>query len=113
MHRFLARLLLVHGSLSHYRLARLIKYSFYKNILFCFMLFFYQFYCGFSGKASTAAHGVAASRGAGLTAWIASNRRADAFESMHGVGGLPLLVLHTQPAGLLPRSPVLSVMAFT
>ncbi len=47
--RFLARLLLVHGSLSHYRLARLIKYSFYKNILFCFVLFFFQFYCGFSG----------------------------------------------------------------
>ena len=49
--RFLARLLLVHGSLSHYRLARLIKYSFYKNILFCFVLFFFQFYCGFSGAS--------------------------------------------------------------
>jgi len=47
----LARLLLVHGSLSHYRLARLIKYSFYKNILFCFVLFFFQFYCGFSGAS--------------------------------------------------------------
>lgn len=49
MCRFLARLLLVHGTLSHYRLARLIRYSFMKNILFCFMLFFYQFYCAFSG----------------------------------------------------------------
>ena len=48
------RLLLVHGSLSHYRLARLIKYSFYKNILFCFVLFFFQFYCGFSGASAIA-----------------------------------------------------------
>ena len=49
--RFLVRLLLVHGSLSVYRLSRLIKYSFYKNIAFAFMLAFYQFYCGFSGVA--------------------------------------------------------------
>jgi len=56
--RFLARLLLVHGTLSHYRLARLIRYSFMKNILFCFMLFFYQFYCAFSGQ--TLVDGVAA-----------------------------------------------------
>lgn len=41
----------MHGSLSTYRLARLIKYSFYKNIAFGFVLFFYQFYCGFSGQA--------------------------------------------------------------
>lgn len=40
--RFLVRLLLVHGTLSNYRLARLIKYSFFKNVLFCFMLFFFQ-----------------------------------------------------------------------
>lgn len=32
--RFLVRLLLVHGSLSAYRLSRLIKYSFYKNVAF-------------------------------------------------------------------------------
>ena len=49
--RFLVRLLLVHGSLSSYRLSRLIKYSFYKNISFAFVLFFYQFYNGFSGQA--------------------------------------------------------------
>jgi hypothetical protein len=42
-------LLLVHGNLSYYRLARLIKYSFYKNVTFAFMLFYFQFYCGFSG----------------------------------------------------------------
>ena len=45
------RLLLVHGSLSAYRLSRLIKYSFYKNIIFGFLLFYYQFYNGFSGQA--------------------------------------------------------------
>ena len=48
--RFLTRLLLVHGQLSTYRLSRLIKYSFYKNIAFGFLLFFYQFYNGFSGQ---------------------------------------------------------------
>lgn len=54
--RFLARLLLVHGTLSHYRLARLIRYSFLKNIVFCFMLFFYQFYCAFSGRPPHPTH---------------------------------------------------------
>jgi magnesium-transporting ATPase (P-type) len=39
----------VHGHLCHYRLARLIKFSFYKNIMLGFVLFYYQFYCGFSG----------------------------------------------------------------
>ena len=32
----------MHGTLSNYRLARLIKYSFFKNILFCAMLFLFQ-----------------------------------------------------------------------
>ena len=49
--RFLVPLLLVHGSLSYYRLSRLIKYSFYKNIAFAFVMFYYQFYNGFSGQA--------------------------------------------------------------
>ena len=49
--RFLVRLLLVHGSLSAYRLGRLIKYSFYKNVAFGMLLFFYQPYAGFSGQA--------------------------------------------------------------
>ena len=51
--RHLVRLLLVHGQLSHYRLARLIKYSFFKNIAFACILIFYQFYCGFSGITNT------------------------------------------------------------
>ena len=49
--RFLVRLLLVHGTLADYRLGRLIKYSFYKNIAFAFMLFFFQFFCAYSGQA--------------------------------------------------------------
>lgn len=49
MCRFLVRLLLVHGTLSNYRLARLIKYSFFKNIVFCAMLFFFQFFAAYSG----------------------------------------------------------------
>ena len=46
-----AFLLLVHGTISHFRLSRLIKYSFYKNIIFGASLFFYQFYSAFSGMA--------------------------------------------------------------
>jgi magnesium-transporting ATPase (P-type) len=49
--RFLVRLLLVHGSLSAYRLGRLIKYSFYKNVAFGMLLFLYQPYAGWSGQA--------------------------------------------------------------
>jgi phospholipid-transporting ATPase len=49
--RFLVPLLLVHGNLAYYRLARLIKYSFYKNITFAFVMFYYQFYNGYSGQA--------------------------------------------------------------
>ncbi|KAK9828339.1 hypothetical protein WJX74_009865 [Apatococcus lobatus] len=49
--RFLERLLLVHGTLADYRLSRLIKYSFYKNIAFATTLFLFQFYNGYSGQA--------------------------------------------------------------
>ena len=45
------RLLLVHGSLSVYRLARLIKYSFYKNITLAFLLFMLQPFGGWSGAS--------------------------------------------------------------
>jgi phospholipid-transporting ATPase len=47
----LRRLLLLHGHLSQYRLSRLIRFSFYKNIQFAALLFYYQFLCGFSGQA--------------------------------------------------------------
>ena len=39
------------GNLAYYRLSRLIKYSFYKNITFAFIMFYYQFYNGYSGQA--------------------------------------------------------------
>jgi len=47
--RYLVRLLLVHGQLSDYRIAYLVKYSFYKNICFAAVLSYYQFFNGFSG----------------------------------------------------------------
>ena len=50
VHRFLTRLLLVHGYLADYRLQRLIKYSFYKNITFAFVFLFYQGFNGVSGQ---------------------------------------------------------------
>lgn len=49
--RFLVRLLLVHGHTSHFRLGRLIKYFFYKNATFAALLFYFQFFNGFSGQA--------------------------------------------------------------
>jgi phospholipid-transporting ATPase len=48
--RFLSRLLLVHGHLCQYRLGRLIKYSFYKNVCFGAVLFYFQIINGFSGQ---------------------------------------------------------------
>jgi len=51
------RLLMVHGGLSVYRISRLIKYSFYKNIAFAFMLLYYQFFSGWSGAPLDIQHG--------------------------------------------------------
>ncbi|XP_014470184.1 PREDICTED: probable phospholipid-transporting ATPase VD [Dinoponera quadriceps] len=45
----LSRLLLVHGHWCYDRLARMILYFFYKNTTFVFLIFWFQFYCGFSG----------------------------------------------------------------
>jgi magnesium-transporting ATPase (P-type) len=50
--RFLVRLLLVHGQVTQYRNANLIKYSFYKNIAISVMFMYFQFDSGFSGQAS-------------------------------------------------------------
>ncbi|XP_058056504.1 phospholipid-transporting ATPase VD [Anopheles bellator] len=47
--KLLEKLLLVHGHWNYDRLARMITYFFYKNAVFVFLLFWYQFYCGFSG----------------------------------------------------------------
>ncbi|XP_053284622.1 phospholipid-transporting ATPase VB isoform X1 [Pleuronectes platessa] len=49
--KHLKKLLLVHGHWSHTRLANMIIYFFYKNVAYVNLLFWYQFYCGFSGTA--------------------------------------------------------------
>uniref|UniRef100_A0A4W6DS28 Phospholipid-transporting ATPase n=1 Tax=Lates calcarifer TaxID=8187 RepID=A0A4W6DS28_LATCA len=48
--RYLQKLLLVHGHWCYSRLANMILYFFYKN-MFVALIFWYQFYCGFSGSA--------------------------------------------------------------
>ena len=49
--RFLQDLMLVHGQQDRQRLARLIKYSFFKNLAFAFMMFFCQIFVGWSGQS--------------------------------------------------------------
>ncbi|KAM4548589.1 phospholipid-transporting ATPase VA isoform 1-T1 [Odontesthes bonariensis] len=49
--RYLQKLLLVHGQWCYSRLANMILYFFYKNAMFVALIFWYQFYCGFSGSA--------------------------------------------------------------
>jgi len=49
--RFLRSLTLVHGRWNYRRLAKTILYSFYKNIVLTFILFYYQFLTGFSGHS--------------------------------------------------------------
>ncbi|XP_034454756.1 probable phospholipid-transporting ATPase VB [Hippoglossus hippoglossus] len=49
--KHLKKLLLVHGHWCHTRLANMIIYFFYKNVAYVNLLFWYQFYCGFSGTA--------------------------------------------------------------
>uniref|UniRef100_A0A147ACK7 Phospholipid-transporting ATPase n=1 Tax=Fundulus heteroclitus TaxID=8078 RepID=A0A147ACK7_FUNHE len=49
--RYLQKLLLVHGHWCYSRLANMILYFFYKNAMFVAIVFWYQFYCGFSGSA--------------------------------------------------------------
>uniref|UniRef100_A0A8C5MKB7 Phospholipid-transporting ATPase n=1 Tax=Leptobrachium leishanense TaxID=445787 RepID=A0A8C5MKB7_9ANUR len=51
--KHLKKLLLVHGHWCYNRLANMILYFFYKNIMFVNLLFWYQFFCGFSGTAMT------------------------------------------------------------
>lgn len=49
--RHLSKLLLVHGHWCYTRLANMALYFFYKNVSFVNLLFWYQFYCGFSGTS--------------------------------------------------------------
>ncbi|UYV77865.1 ATP8B2 [Cordylochernes scorpioides] len=48
--RFLERLLLVHGRWSYLRMAKFLRYFFYKNFAFTLCHFWYAFFCGFSAQ---------------------------------------------------------------
>jgi len=48
--RFLSKLLIVHGRWSYFRVANTVMNFFYKNIVWVFCLFWYQFSCGFSAQ---------------------------------------------------------------
>uniref|UniRef100_A0A672MMW1 Phospholipid-transporting ATPase n=1 Tax=Sinocyclocheilus grahami TaxID=75366 RepID=A0A672MMW1_SINGR len=51
--KFLRKLILVHGHWCYTRLANMILYFFYKNVMYVNLLFWYQFFCGFSGNTMT------------------------------------------------------------
>ncbi|XP_043916326.1 phospholipid-transporting ATPase VD [Protopterus annectens] len=51
--KHLTKLLLVHGHWCYTRLANMILYFFYKNVAYVNLLFWYQFFCGFSGTSMT------------------------------------------------------------
>ncbi|XP_068195693.1 phospholipid-transporting ATPase VD isoform X2 [Antennarius striatus] len=48
--KHLSKLLLVHGHWCYSRLANMIFYFIYKNVMYVNLLFWYQFFCGFSGS---------------------------------------------------------------
>ncbi|XP_073339393.1 phospholipid-transporting ATPase VD [Pagrus major] len=48
--KHLSKLLLVHGRWCYSRLANMILYFFYKNVMYVNLLFWYQFFNGFSGS---------------------------------------------------------------
>lgn len=48
--RFLKRLLLVHGRWSYYRMAKFLRYFFYKNFAFTMTHIWYALYCGYSAQ---------------------------------------------------------------
>ncbi|XP_055086897.1 probable phospholipid-transporting ATPase VD [Periophthalmus magnuspinnatus] len=51
--KHLRKLLLVHGHWCYTRLANMILYFIYKNVMYVNLLFWYQFFCGFSGNVMT------------------------------------------------------------
>ncbi|KAF7646608.1 hypothetical protein LDENG_00184700 [Lucifuga dentata] len=51
--KHLKKLLLVHGHWCCSRLANMILYFIYKNVMYVNLLFWYQFFCGFSGSVMT------------------------------------------------------------
>ncbi|XP_015918063.1 probable phospholipid-transporting ATPase IM isoform X1 [Parasteatoda tepidariorum] len=48
--RYLERLLLVHGRWSYFRMAKFLRYFFYKNFAFTLCHFWFAFFCGFSAQ---------------------------------------------------------------
>ena len=48
--RYLERLLLVHGRWSYLRMAKFLRYFFYKNFAFTLCHFWFAFFCGFSAQ---------------------------------------------------------------
>ncbi|RCN25490.1 IC domain protein, HAD ATPase, P-type family [Ancylostoma caninum] len=48
--RYLERLLLVHGRWSYIRMAKFLRYFFYKNFAFTLTHFWYSFFCGYSAQ---------------------------------------------------------------
>lgn len=46
---YLKRLLMVHGRLNYRRTSKLIRFTFYKNIIAALVIFFFTFYSGYSG----------------------------------------------------------------
>ncbi|KAK2825809.1 hypothetical protein Q5P01_020023 [Channa striata] len=51
--KHLSKLLLVHGHWCYSRLANMVLYFIYKNVMYVNLLFWYQFFCGFSGGVMT------------------------------------------------------------
>ncbi|XP_046903497.1 LOW QUALITY PROTEIN: probable phospholipid-transporting ATPase VD [Hypomesus transpacificus] len=51
--KHLRKLMLVHGHWCYTRLANMVLYFFYKNVMYVNLLFYYQFFCGFSGSVMT------------------------------------------------------------
>uniref|UniRef100_A0A8D0BB27 Phospholipid-transporting ATPase n=1 Tax=Salvator merianae TaxID=96440 RepID=A0A8D0BB27_SALMN len=49
--KHLKKLLLVHGHWCYSRLGKMVLYFFYKNLAYVNMLFWYQFFCAFSGAS--------------------------------------------------------------
>uniref|UniRef100_A0A0K0D1M5 PhoLip_ATPase_C domain-containing protein n=1 Tax=Angiostrongylus cantonensis TaxID=6313 RepID=A0A0K0D1M5_ANGCA len=48
--KYLERLLLVHGRWSYFRMAKFLRYFFYKNFAFTLTNFWYSFFCGYSAQ---------------------------------------------------------------
>ncbi|KAM9354543.1 phospholipid-transporting ATPase VD [Pholidichthys leucotaenia] len=51
--KHLRKLLLVHGHWCYSRLTNMVLYFIYKNMMYVNLLFWYQFFCGFSGSTMT------------------------------------------------------------